>query len=229
MVLISDSFSSFRVFLKRTCTFFIINFVFAGFMLAVNIFLAPKNIIYSSGALYYNIGLPFIIILSVLSYFSVVLLSKLTSSKHLPDCLFDAEIHINSAIVKGKAFLDTGNSMSDVFTGKPVILAEKNLILPIVSDEIRLFLSGVSPEKLPLSEKQKTNIRLIPFSSVGGSGLLPSVKCDKLIVNKIHIPDVLIAVTDKPLSTGEFNILLPNFLSQYIKRSPRNEKHSVKH
>jgi len=208
------------------------NFVFAGFMLAVNVFLTPENIIYSSGALYYDIGLPFIIILSVLSYVSVFILSKLTSCKRVPDCLYDAEILINSSLVKGKAFLDTGNSASDVFTGKPVILAEKNLIIPIVSDEIKLFLSGVSPEKLSLSEKQKINIRLIPFSSIGGSGLLPSVKCDKITLYrkgaKIHIPDVLIAVTDKPLSTGEFNILLPNSLSQYIKRSSQNEKHLIK-
>ena len=233
IVLISDSFSSFRSFLKRMFTFLLMNFLFAGFMLAVNLIFSTKNIIYSGGVIYYDIGLTFIIVLSVISYLTVVLLSKLTSSKLQKDCYFTAEIIIDNIPLKGKAYLDTGNSMSDAFTGKPVILTEKVFIMNAVPDDVKLFLSGVSPDLLKISDEWKSKIRFFPYGSIGGNGLLPAVKCDTLLIhlqNKdIKIPSVFVAVTDNPLSTDEFDILLPNSLSQYISRSPSNEKSFIKH
>lgn len=228
ILLISDSFISFRSFLKRACVFLFMNFLFAGFMLLINIILPAKNVIYSAGAVYYDIGLTFIIVLSIASYIVVVILSKLTSTKLQSSCCAEAEIFLGDKSVRGRAILDTGNSLSDSFTGKPVILAERNFISSLLDDEMLLFTGGVSPDKLNMSEDQRIRIRCFPYSGIGGTGLLPSFRCDNitLFVNgrDIRLKSAYVAVCNEGLSADEYDIILPNSLSQYFLRSPSNEK-----
>ena len=228
IVFVSDSFSSIRSFIKRTVTFLFMNFLFAGFMLAVNFFVSSKNIIYTGGAVYYNIGLPFIIILSVISYLAVLLLSKLTSSTLHGEAFFKLKILFGESEILLNALFDTGNSISDPFSGKPVIIADKDLLLPYVPDEVKLFLGGVPLEKISVPPEWKPKLRLIPYGSIGGKGLLPSFRCDSVFVVKgkgeIKLPSLYIAVSDKKLSSGEYSVILPNSLRQYLARSFTNEK-----
>ncbi len=233
IVFVSDSFSSFRTFLKRIFAFLFMNFLFAGFMFCVNFFFSSRNIIYTGGAVYYNIGLPFIIILSVLSYLAVLLLSKLTSSSLHGEAFFKVKITCNGSFVTCNALFDTGNNISDPFSGKPVVIADKSIVLPLVSDEVKLFLGGVPLEKIPLSREWESRLRLIPYASIGGNGLLPSFRCDTLTVirekGEITLPSLYIAVSDKTLSSGEYGMILPNSLRQYLSRSHFNEKSVIRH
>lgn len=103
------------------------------------------------------------------------------------------------------ALMDTGNSLSDPVTGAPVMIVCPHALLPIFRDKTRL-LSELSPVELveyslrvpELSGK----IRLIPYSAVGVSGLLPVFRPDKVIVDEKENRELLIAVSQSAAGDG---------------------------
>jgi len=128
-----------------------------------------------------------------------------------------------------KALVDTGNQLTDPFTGKPVMIAELDTLKGIIPEKAFEELGSnnefdINSVITCLSETYlASRIRVIPFSSIGEQkGMLVGIRPDAVIVvydNKmVEIQDIIIGVYKHKLSSkGLYNGLLhPELLQDVV-------------
>lgn len=108
------------------------------------------------------------------------------------------ELYFDGKTYRVKGLVDTGNSLCDPVSGKPV---------SILPRQVAKTLLGKEPVK---------NIRYIPYQSVGKKeGVLPAFQIDKMCIHrdaKCWIETPLIAISEEEISAGgEYEMILnPN-------------------
>lgn len=110
------------------------------------------------------------------------------------------ELYMGETICRVTGLIDTGNSLTDPVTGKPVCILDR--------ETAKTFLGAVNMGEL----------RYIPYRSIGKEdGVLMAVQIDKMYVQGKSgqwIPKPLIAISEEQISgTGEYQMILnPNLL-----------------
>lgn len=197
LVLIGFEIKSLKSFLKCFGAFFLSNFIFAGIMLAINTIVVPNASIYKNGIVYFDLNILTLTIVSVICYITIEIISKFTRSKTPEKCIYDIEIVYEESSVKGKALFDSGNTLTDCFSGKPVIIADSSFLKNILDNH-------------DISDMR--NFRLIPYSTIKNGGALPAFMADEVTVfmynQKISVKNIYIAVTDNKIISGGFSALV---------------------
>lgn len=199
VVLSVFGFHSCREFLKNTVIFLIINFLFAGLMLALWLFSAPLGMVYNNGFAYFDISLFTIIISTAIAYGLLRLVRYFLDSKTEYDSQYIVEITSQGKTIALNAIADSGNSLTDFFTGLPVIICDYSKTEQIAPDEIQQWFS-----KQDISLTSVKGLRIIPFSTISGSGTVIAFRPEKVNIlcdGKRHYTDALIGfVTDNAQS-----------------------------
>jgi len=199
-------------FFRRYMTFFLVNFIFAGIMLAVWFTLKPEGMVYNNGALYFDINAVMLVTMTAVCYVIVTVVSKLLR-RHAPEThCGKAEITVGANSVRSDALLDTGNGLLDAFTGKPVVIAQYDSVKSLLPPELNGFFGSGSLSDCEVPDSWSGRLRLIPFNTVGCKGLLPSFKCDAITAvcgtNTAVGQDVFIGVTKQKIFNGEYGVIL---------------------
>lgn len=206
IVLASFGYKGLRRFLRCFFTFFAVAFAFGGIMLTLWVTIAPIGMIYNNGAVYFDIDLPVLAVSTVACFTVVSLISKLTVRKAPANSIFTLSVRYNGKEVSGAALCDTGNSLTEGFSGFPVIIGEYNTLKEILPQSVADYYEN--PSEMSQSEK----IRPVVCRTVSGVGLLPSFRPDEIDVKSInkHIKTdrAYIAVTKNHLGGGEFDFIL---------------------
>ncbi len=206
IVLIGFGFDTIKAFLRRISVFFVSGFIYAGFMMAIWAILKPQNLAINNGIVYINISPPVLILSTVVCYLILAFIRRISKKQAFSAKRCKIDITKNQKTVHVKTMLDTGHSLTDSITNYPIIIIEgsvaKNLLGFVPSVE------NIAADT-PYSEK----FRLIPFSSVGGHGLLPAFKPDNvsIILNSTAKSPgpVLVAVSNEPLGEDYKAIISP--------------------
>ena len=104
------------------------------------------------------------------------------------------------------ALFDTGNSLSDSVGGNSVIIIEKSVARKVLADipTIENFTQN----------KNYIGFRLLPYSSIGGKGLITAFKPKKVFVKtngvKKEIFNTLIGICNEPLGDDYKAIINPD-------------------
>ena len=103
------------------------------------------------------------------------------------------------------AIADSGNCLSDPLTGSAVAVACPHALAPLfgpaeplldITDPVELLsAAGAYPEL-------KGRLRLIPFSALGGGGLLPVFRPDRLLIGGKEDRERLIAISPEAAGPG---------------------------
>lgn len=213
IVLIAYKAKSLKSFLKCSAAFFTANFVFAGIMMAACTAFFPNKALYQNGVIYFDIDMLTLTIGAVLCYCILSLISRLTKSRVPQKSIYTIKLTYNKKSVEGKALFDSGNNLCDCFSGRPVIIAEKSLIKPILFGE-DLF--------------EMKNFRLIPFSTIKNSGTLPAFSADKAEIltegGWVEAKNVYIGITEKKIVSGGYSVLLGTPFFDAIDNNMRTER-----
>lgn len=146
--------------------------------------------------------------------------SKYLTSSLIPSLLrYKVRIRFAESSCEGEGFLDTGNSLKDPLTNKPVIVAEYDFIKSCLPSDLRQMMNvpvdeGEMIEKLTTST-WANRLRLIPFSSIGKrNGLLVGVRADEILIKQGNNPllqkNVIIGIyLDKLSSENSYQMLIP--------------------
>lgn len=226
LLLIANKFVSLRRFLKSVCIFLSVNFVFAGLMLAVSLLIRPAGFLCSFGTVYFDVDIPFILVLTLLAY-GIIRLALLLSTSHNSDTHFGSfTIHTPCGIREGKGIFDTGNHLCDNFTGKPVILVGEGFADTLVPDGVREFLHGKALSECTIDAAWQNKLRLFPYQTVGGSGLLPAFRCDSVTLTHMKTTRtyarLYVAVSNGALGAGEYDALFPCALFEEMSEGEEN-------
>ena len=205
-----------KTILTQAGVFFAVSFLFAGIMLFASSLPGISIIRYNNGAVYINLSFFSLTAACVLCYAVTCILAKVTKRKAVGEDSFSIKIISGEKTVTGRAFLDTGNALSDPFSGEAVIIAEKNFIKDVLPPDVSLWLDGGSDK----CEK----VRLVPFSSVGNSGLMPAFKADKIIISDTK-NEYIIKNAEIAVSSGSIpDALLPPEILTNTERSNKHDK-----
>ncbi len=206
--------------LKIFLAFFGVNFAFAGVMLALWILFKPSGMIFNNSVVYFNVDIKILIISTVICYFVLTLIFKLSKRSAPENKIYSVTLCNGNRTVTVNALLDTGNTLRDSFTGKPVVIAEKSVISKLFDGQMREFFeNGAVPDG-----EGKNRIRLIPVNTVSDKGALRASVIDLLTVNEknISVKNVLLSQSKTDFSNGEYSVLLNNEIID--ERGKRDEK-----
>lgn len=187
-----------RQFMRCLSVFLCISFAFAGFMLALCTFSNSDILIWSGSCIYLHFSLTTLILCTAAAYFLLKIFSWVRLRFFHSDESYEIIVRLGVHTAKQTGLADTGNNLIDCFTGKAVIIFGKEALSSIPDTDC--------PEKLP-------GYRLLPYSTVSGSGLLPVFRPDEVIIKSISrgktmSADVLIGIAEKQKSA----IFSPNLL-----------------
>lgn len=199
-----------RCFLKAYGGFMAISFLFGGAMFFVELTLRPEKIAYINGTVYFDMSLRYLVCCTFVIYGVFMAADYFLSRNIARNEIFGVEITLRNATVILRGFVDTGNNLTEALTGRMVFVAQLNSVAPLFTCEECTFLKRAELSAVP--ESLGTVIRYIPCKTVGENALLPAFTPKRVIVKwngkETEVNNVCIAVTDKALSQGEYEILL---------------------
>lgn len=201
-----------RLLLRGLLGFYGMSLIFAGAMTALWYFAAPKGLLVKNRVVYYNISPITFILFTLVIYTLLQIGQRLTARRgenaKNADLLVEAEGR--KIILKG--IVDTGNSLIDQMSGKPVVVAEYRAVEALLPEKIRPVFDGSGKAVPEECEDWKRRFRLIPFSAVAVQGLLPAFRTDMTVTVagvSEKKKDIYLAVCNQKLSEGEFQALVP--------------------
>lgn len=150
---------------------------------------------------------------------------KYLEKKIIPSLLkYEVKLNFAGLFCEGAGFLDTGNSLIDPLTNKPVLVAEYKLIKKCLPEDVRMALENSSSEDEMLSRLTESSwssrLRLIPFTSIGKrNGLLIGIRADEVIVNTIknfivHKNLTVAIYLDRLSHEDDYQMLIPSKIIQ---------------
>lgn len=161
-----------RVLLAVFCLF-TVSLLTSGLLLLLSVTLRPRGMLVSKGAVYLDIGAAALIGCCVAAYFITGFLSRLLSRGAPKGALCEITVLHAGAVSVFPALLDTGSSLVEPFSHGPVIVCEEAALGRTVPPELKGFDLSRTPPK---------GLRLIPFKTLEGAGLLPAFLPDTLLL-----------------------------------------------
>lgn len=137
-------------------------------------------------------GARFIIIVGITALASIIFGKILTYKKE--EKSVQIEVTVNGEKYKMTGFCDSGNLLTDPFTGKGVILVSEN--------------SKIGDVILKISDLHK---RYIPYNDVSGSGMVKGIVPNKTVINDSEV-EAIIATVKKDEFNG-YEALVPTSLT----------------
>lgn len=175
-------------FCKRTLTLFAISFGFCGIMVFLYSVFRPQGMAICNNVVYFHVS-PFLLIIFTLICYYVMLFFQKMFKGSVGSQLCSVTVRRGGTEATFSAMVDTACHVTEPFSGEPVIIAEKSCL----------------PEAV-VSARQK---RVIPFESLGGTGMLEGVRVDYIAIDGRKITDrVFIGVCDGVLR-GDVRAIVP--------------------
>ena len=178
---------------KQIIMAFILSFLLAGIMFAViNLKYITNG--FNTDAITENFSYKLLFTVTGLVYSGLKIgIKKLRQNNFDKRKFYNIEIVIGGKSIFVKALADSGNSLRDNLFDNEIIIVEKGMLKNITD------LNG--------------GIRFIPFKSLGNkNGIIPAIKADLIICEKVRKTNILIAVYNGKLGS-DFNALVKyNFL-----------------
>lgn len=194
---------------KTALLFCLVNFIFAGFMYALWMFAPPDGMNWKNGVAYFNVSALSLAISTSVAYLLLTLFSLVLNKRTRTNELSELTLGLLGRQVRLTAFTDTGNKLTDIFTGLPVIVCEYSAVEALFPERVRGFFENpgsFSFEGVEAGSYAKL-FRVLPVDTSAGDGLLPAFRPDRTAVNG-HEVQAVVAVTRRALSDGNFRALL---------------------
>jgi len=177
MTLTAFGFSGIRRFCRTIFFVAAVTVCYAGLMLALWLFAAPRGLIVNNGAVYIDIPPGMLVLATVASYALVSLFSGILRKRNLVRSRCCVTIYHHGGKVALEAIVDTGNLLTEPFSGLPVIVAEKSALLPVLPVGLGTFAQGAFPTD---PGTPPPGLRVIPYSGVGGKGVMLAFRPERI-------------------------------------------------
>lgn len=185
-------------FLRITLVVFGVSAAFAGLIYGLTLMTGGDT----SGSGYIFVSFRMLILSFGISYFVISFFFKRMA--RVSSETVDILVEYNDKSSRLTALKDTGHSLTDPITGRPVVIVGIETIRPLFEKSVLTALE--KPATIALAElgEQGYSFRLIPYSAVGvENGMLLAFKPDCLRIDGNMVRDCLIAISPNQISDGE--------------------------
>lgn len=199
--------------LRCYAAFFGMNFALAGCMLALWLTLRPAGMLMQNGVVYFNVSLITFVLLACVSYAAMRGAVQLLRRRHPGNNACLATVQVGQGSITLPALYDSGNKLTDGFTGAPVVVVEFEALRTFLPEELHGFFCGeIDMLELPQDETWRTRLRSIAYHAVGHNGLLPAFRSDSIAVKsgtkQQTTHGAIVAVTTENLGDGTYHAIL---------------------
>lgn len=212
--------------MKRYVSFFLVNFAFAGIMLALCCLPAGKSLIYKNGAVYFDVDILTLTVTSVICYGVICLISFFFRGRVPQKIIYDISLFCGERSILCRALLDTGNNLRDIFSGRPVIIADAETVRPLIPAE-------AIDENGNVDFTEIKGFRLVPFTTVKNGGALPAFPLEKAEIcdrgRIMTVENLFVGVTEKKLTAGEFSVIIGTPVFESISKNERSDSNEKNH
>ena len=154
IILISFGFCNLRSFIYESIVFLLLNFLLAGIVMALS--LIKKSDFYTDFLVsYINISPLVLIISSLISYIIINIFTRYILKRRQTNNIYKVKLRIADKTYVLFGFCDSGNALTEPFSALPVCIVKQGIIKDFDTIDLK---------------------RVIPFSSVGGDGIMYGVK-----------------------------------------------------
>ncbi|MBR5520835.1 MAG: sigma-E processing peptidase SpoIIGA [Oscillospiraceae bacterium] len=187
---IAYGFINTKNYIRNTGILFFSTAFFSGTVLYMS---QKSEVFYFNNFLcYININ-PVLLVMCITLAYVVINIYGILYSKSVSGEKQECEIEIEGRKILLSAFYDTGFSVRDILGHRAVMLCSMQSVNGVMPLELYIklkdFLSGnITGDK---------NIVCIFYSDISGSGILPAIVPDRVVINNHRIENILIAFTEQ--------------------------------
>ncbi len=181
--IISFGYKNKQRFIKNTVILVIITFLYSGALIAFYNVFKPNGIVIINNAVYFNISPLLLIVLTLIIYIILFAFKKLFKNNSCSNLIHNVKIYYSNKEYNIKCKVDSGCNVKEPFSNDNVIIVDKS----------------------EFEANNMSNMRIIPYNSLGGKGILKGYKAEKVFID------------DKPINEEIYFGLSDNIFSGNIK------------
>ncbi|MBQ7504162.1 MAG: sigma-E processing peptidase SpoIIGA [Ruminococcus sp.] len=193
LILIAFGFKDKKLFIKSSSTLIVITFLVNGAIICFYIALKPNGMLIINDSVYFDISPLLLIILTLVVYIILFLYKKLFKNHAKTNLVKDVEIKLNNSAFIIKCKVDSGLNAKEPFSGSSVIIVEKSVFNESVNEK---------------------NLRVIPFKSLGGEGIIYGFKAENVIIDRKTINEEIYIGMYEGKFNNEIKGLLPESIGE---------------
>lgn len=187
-----------RRYLRATACFWLCTLGLAGLVLFLLRFFAPRGVTLLGSVLYFDLSPGLLFACTLGAYGSYALARRLLpAGRSALRCRWLTIVR-GECSVRVYAKADTGNALREPFSGLPVIVCQRDALESLAPPGVLSY---------PGSDSPAPGLRLVPFASLGGEGLLPAFRPDRVLAGDLPAADCYVALCPRSLSAGEYQAL----------------------
>jgi len=197
-----------RRLLRQAVLFLTLTCAFGGGVVAIGLMGGHGLFLGERGVFYSALDVKTLLLSAALCYGGLTLLFQRLGGHTGPSGeLLSARLTLNGRQLELTALVDTGNTLTDPMTGRPVLVAEGDCLAELFPRECRpkredLLDPPAGMARLGTGE-WKGRFRLLPYRAVGiACGLLLAVKADQVRIGAVECGPLLVALSPTPVSDG---------------------------
>lgn len=192
-----------QVLLKRTVIFFGISTMFFGVVSLLHRCFVNEYVQINNGQMYAALSPLVLAGFTVVSYVAVRLFEIITSRRLPGHAEYRILVEDEAAACEVRALFDSGMRLREPFSGAPVIVVERERVLPCLARDVQEALT---------KKEGHPRMRWVPYHTVSGDGLLPALRPRSVQVKRLgeqphDISGTYIAFCDH-LGRGEYEALI---------------------
>ena len=210
MVLAAFSWHTPAAFGKRLFVLYAVSALLAGCVSVLWRVTGSERFLSHNGVIYCDISPLLLTAFSLVSYAAIRLYDRFTH-KHAPAGReYEVTIDDGCGTCTCRALYDTGLHLREPFSGSPVVVVRRETVQPFLSFPLSEALHGGGA--VGLAQRHCTRLRLIPYRTVSGEGLLPAFAPARVTLRALggsvrDITGVYIALSDEP-DRGDYTALV---------------------
>ena len=182
------------VLLRGTFLLFLFGAALSGLLTLFSRFVPVRGMLLLNGTVYFDLSPLWLVLCTCLSYGVLWVFHRLFRQQGNPILSGTVTLTLGGNTVTLPAKVDTGLSLTEPFSGEAVWVAERRALSPLLPEAF-----GTAESPIPF--------RPVPYSSIGGTGILPAFRPEALTLNGSPV-SAWVAVCDRPLSAGGYAVLL---------------------
>lgn len=208
IMLIAFRWHSAKGFLREILVFFCMSALLSGVVTALWYLTGSEAVLTRNGVIYFDISPLMLTAFSLISYSVIRVYERLTRRYAPEKAEYVLTVDTGQGVCDCRALYDTGLHLREPFSGSPVIVVCRRALSPFLSD---------LPQELPPRGANATvcaarRMRLIPYKTVSGEGLLPAFSPRRVTLRKLGQPPrditgVYVALSET-LDRGEYTALI---------------------
>lgn len=201
------SYGGSRCLLRQGILFVALTCAFGGGVVAIGL-LGGTGLTLGNGVFYSALDLKVVLLSAAVCYGVLTLVfQRLVRHSAANGELVPVRLRLGERMVDLTALVDTGNTLTDPVSGRPVMVAEGERAGPLFPREYRPGPGDLADPTAALTRlgtgKWRSRFRLLPYRSVGvDRGLLLAVRLDSLELDGQGRGPVLVALSPTPVSDG---------------------------